>query len=176
MPYAFSGDLTHLDAIANAAYPLGFKAAIPAAGRAKATEYQTADVGDSEFVYVYNDSGVTIAAGDLVARKAATVSYRARTAPVNAPVASLLGVALQAIPTGYCGFVQCKGYVATGVNSTNADLRDAGLYTGAAAGRVYAAAGAATDAERGPLGLGLVDNSAGAAGALCAAYVSCPMA
>ena len=175
--YAFSGDLTKVSAVAYAEYPLGYKVGIPAANRAKAAQYQSADVGDSEFVYVYNDSGAPLAVGDLVARKAATEHrHYARQAPANAPVTSLLGVAVRAIPNGYCGWVQCKGYVATGINSTNADLRGLAIVSGAVAGRVYAPAAAVSDAVQGPIGHGLIDNSAGAAGALCAAVIDCPCA
>jgi len=172
MDLAFAGDLTKVTTTPE--YPLGTRCGIPASNMSKAAQYQTADRGDSEWVYVYNDSGSDLVVGELIARKTAAGAYAVRQAPANCPKPLLVGVCVKVIPDGYYGWVQCKGFVYGGVVSMNADFRDRGLFSGAVAGRAYLASAAVTDAERGPFGLGIVNNAAGAAGARIAAYIDCP--
>ena len=178
MTLAFSGDLTK--STATPEYPLGYRASVPAANRALGAMFQTADQGEKEFVYVLNNSGADLIVGDLIAREAQGAApadptyYNVRQSPGNAPLATLVGVAVVAIRDGKYGWVQCKGQCL--VNMANADLRDAALVTGGAVGRAFGPAGAASDAVQGVIGLGGFDNTPGPAGALGSAWINCPYA
>jgi hypothetical protein len=166
MQPTLSGDYTQVST--SAEYPLGFRTTIPAAGEDAADEYIFGDRGDMELIYVFNDSGSTISAGELVARKTNTDGYYVRTSPINAPKSTLVGMALYDIGDDEYGFILKRGKTDL-LNSDAADLRNVNLATGAVAGRAYAQA--ATDAIKGSIGQGAFNNGAGAGGESGAAFI-----
>jgi len=78
--------------------PLGFELVVP-----------TANQGEQVWVYVFNDDAANFVLGTIVARDAATATYDAIIAPVNAPTIRVMGVAQHLIAAGSYGFVQKKG-------------------------------------------------------------------
>lgn len=67
------------------------------------------NTGDQVWIYVYNDSGVTIERGNVCAAKAATAAKHVRKAPTGTPSSMVVGVAQHDIPTGKYGFILRSG-------------------------------------------------------------------
>ena len=84
-------------------------------------------------MFVYNDSGSTIGANLVVARKAASPKAYIRICPSGSDPSLVMGVTLASIPTGYCGFIAIAGQVGitAGAAGITADTR---LKVGAADG------------------------------------------
>lgn len=76
-------------------------------------------------MFVYNDSGSTIAKNKVVARKAATVTAAVRICPSGSDPSLVMGVSLGSIATGYCGFIAIAGQVGieAGAAGITADTR-----------------------------------------------------
>ena len=165
MQPTFSGAYNVVHTSAEA--PLGFRHTIPASVEDIADDFVFGDRGDMELIYVYNDSGSTISAGELVARKTRTDGFHARTSPIDAPKSTLLGMALFDIADGEYGFILKRGKTDL-LQCEVADLRDLNLATGGSAGRAYAQG--ATDAIKGPIGQGAFNNT-GSLGDPGAAYI-----
>jgi len=94
-------------AAAGALAPLGFELEEPAESGGDTRTGQ----GPRIWVYVQNDAAAATAwlPGTIVTRLAAATTELGIIAPVNAPTASVMGVAQHAIPAGSFGFILKRG-------------------------------------------------------------------
>lgn len=112
-------DLTQVDTVA--AYPLGAMFTEPngfGSDRDPATSGSKRDRGDRTWIYVFNDSGVALARGHVVVRKAATQTYAVRKSTQATPqnVNMVVGVVDHAIANNSYGWI-----IRTGVAEVLAD-------------------------------------------------------
>jgi hypothetical protein len=78
--------------------PLGFELTVP-----------DGDNGFQVWIYVFNDDAASLVEGTICARDAATTTYDAIIAPVDAPTIRVMGVAQHTIVAGSYGFILRKG-------------------------------------------------------------------
>ncbi len=109
--------------------PLGFILTVP-----------DGDNGNKEYMYVYNDSGSTLAIKEMVMRKTQSQTYAAAKAAANCVSARVLGVPETAIPNGSYGFVVRRGI--TTVSAGTAIAVDVPLKVHSSAGTVTVAVAA----------------------------------
>tara|TARA_R100000664_G_scaffold12664_1_gene20365 strand:- start:4803 stop:5273 length:471 start_codon:yes stop_codon:yes gene_type:complete len=112
--------------------PLGFILTVPDGNN-----------GNKEYMYVYNDSGSTLAIKEMVMRKSQSQTYAAAKAEANCVSARVLGVPETAIPNGSYGFVVRRGV--TTVSAGEALAVDIPL-------KIHSTAGTVADAVASTLG------------------------
>lgn len=93
--------------------------------------------GTRTWIYVYNGTGGTLAAGTVVSRAAGASTYNVRACPVSSSPNLPVGVVVTAIPTLNYGWVVREGLVEVTADATTAITANAALTigTGATAGR-----------------------------------------
>ena len=94
--------------------------------------------GTRRWVFIYNDSGVDIAANKVVARKATEQKFHGRVAPASTPQGLLVGISQNIIPNGSAGWVVCEGVCDVTSDDTTALTvsTSIGMGTGGVAGCV----------------------------------------
>lgn len=140
-------------------FPLGALFDVPAT-----SDGTRANQGAQKWIYVYNDSGGALAAGDVCTRKAATATYRVRKSAVTQGSSCVVGVAQHAIANGSYGWIQRKGVAE--VTSDGALTVDVAIMPS------NATAGTCEPAAISLGGFGwAIDGSGGAATSTC--YIDC---
>jgi hypothetical protein len=104
--------------------------------------------GSRTWIYVYNGTAGTLAAGTVVSRAAGASTYSVRACPASSNPMAAVGVVVTAIPTLNYGWVVREGLVEVTADDTTAITANSALTigTGGVAGRaqpVAAATGAA---------------------------------
>ena len=100
--------------------------------------------GSRTWIYVYNGTGGTLAAGTVVSRAAGASTYNVRACPASSNPQAAVGVVVTAIPTLNYGWVVREGLVEVTADATTAITANAALTigTGASAGRAQPVAAA----------------------------------
>tara|TARA_Y100000310_G_scaffold317369_1_gene370182 strand:- start:232 stop:750 length:519 start_codon:yes stop_codon:yes gene_type:complete len=152
--------------------PLGAKHTKPSANRTGTNAADPdMDTGPLELVYVFNDSGATIDAGDVCLRKAAEERYHVLVAPAAlAPAMRTVGVALFEIEDDEYGFIAYKGIVPV-KHEAGTTVANLSIVHGATTAGCIDAMGAGE--EENVIGLG-ISNNAGVAEVLVDTYINCP--
>lgn len=96
-------------------YPLGMRftyGADEGPNRDPAVSGSKRNRGEQEWIYVYNDSGVSIVQGSVVVKKAGTTTYNVRLSTQAAPQnpSQVVGIGAHTIVTGSYGWIIRKGY------------------------------------------------------------------
>jgi hypothetical protein len=93
--------------------------------------------GTRTWIYVYNGTAGTLAAGTVVSRAAGASTYNVRACPASSSPNAAVGVVVTAIPTLNYGWVVREGLVEVTADATTAITANAALTigTGATAGR-----------------------------------------
>jgi hypothetical protein len=100
--------------------------------------------GSRTWIYVYNGTAGTLAAGSVVSRAAGASTYSVRACPVSSNPQAAVGVVVTAIPTLNYGWVVRSGLVEVTADDTAAITANAALTigTGGVAGRAQPVAAA----------------------------------
>lgn len=105
-------DITQVDTAA--LYPLGLEFIQPAgtgANRDPAVSPSIVDRGSRTWIYVYNDSGSSIARGTVCSRKAGTTTLNVKACPTSGiSSANIVGVGDHTIATGSYGWIIKRGW------------------------------------------------------------------
>ena len=98
--------------------------------------------GSRTWIYVYNGTAGTLAAGSVVSRAAGASTYSVRACPVSSSPQAAVGVVVTAIPTLNYGWVVRSGLVEVTADSASTISADTAITigTGATAGRAQTVA------------------------------------
>lgn len=97
---------------------------------------------DSEWIWVYNDSGADIDVGLGCVRKAAQLAAKVKVAPVSADPSMLVGVVQgSTLENGYCGWIKRKGPMTIAADAAGISVNIGIMPSNATAGKFESNAG-----------------------------------
>ena len=98
--------------------------------------------GSRTWIYVYNGTAGTLAAGTVVSRAAGATTYNVRAVPASSSPNAVVGVVVTALPTLNYGWIVREGLVEVTADATTTITADTTITvgTGATAGRAQTVA------------------------------------